>query len=59
MTLGRGSCRISLYIAGVVVNQETFCSIRSSQNDLGEYLGGKLTAPEDLKVASKASRPAT
>ena len=45
MALGGGSCRISRYIVGVVVYQVALCSVKSSQNVLGEYLRGKMIAP--------------
>lgn len=59
ITLGVGSRRISLCIVGVVVYQVTLCSVRSCQKVLGEYRGGRMTAPRDLRVARQARRPAT
>lgn len=50
VTLGGGSCRINRYIVGVVVYQVALCSVKSSQNVLGEYLGGKMMVP--LRVQS-------
>ena len=36
---------MSLCIVGVVVYQVTLCSVKSCQNDFGEYREGKMTAP--------------